>query len=194
MKAENIIGREPFGCSVWNVPWDSNWATVKPLMYIRVISVIWLCGVRVCVPALVCDTEAEWTEWFSRDDERGSGDWEKLSDLHAAFPDRLCLNPLDIQVNPFTKHWAVTGLRKNWLLMIATTLISIFSSEQDELQQYIHQMKNKYTIKCFFLAMCLKVPSLRNKRCKKMQSSNCIKKINNWMIQMIQVTIRKAPE
>ncbi|XP_075867464.1 cell migration-inducing and hyaluronan-binding protein [Nelusetta ayraudi] len=41
--------------------------------------------------------EAEWTEWFSRDDERGSGDWEKLSELHAAFPDRLCLNPLDIQ-------------------------------------------------------------------------------------------------
>lgn len=46
MKAEDIIGREPFGCSGWNVPWDPNWAPVKPLMYIRVISVIWLC---VCV-------------------------------------------------------------------------------------------------------------------------------------------------
>lgn len=43
MKAPNIIGREPLGCSVWNVPWDSNWATVKPLMYIRVITVILLC-------------------------------------------------------------------------------------------------------------------------------------------------------
>ncbi|XP_026233838.1 cell migration-inducing and hyaluronan-binding protein [Anabas testudineus] len=41
--------------------------------------------------------EAEWTEWFDRDDERGSGDWEKLSDLHEAYPDRLCSSPLDIQ-------------------------------------------------------------------------------------------------
>uniref|UniRef100_UPI0037E761A8 cell migration-inducing and hyaluronan-binding protein-like n=1 Tax=Semicossyphus pulcher TaxID=241346 RepID=UPI0037E761A8 len=41
--------------------------------------------------------EAEWTEWFDRDDERGSGDWEKLSDLHKAYPDRLCNGPLDIQ-------------------------------------------------------------------------------------------------
>lgn len=41
--------------------------------------------------------EAEWTEWFDRDDERGSGDWEKLSDLHKAYPDRLCGAPLDIQ-------------------------------------------------------------------------------------------------
>ncbi|KAK5916134.1 hypothetical protein CesoFtcFv8_001661 [Champsocephalus esox] len=41
--------------------------------------------------------EAEWTEWFDRDDERGSGDWEKVSDLHEAHPDKLCSNPLDIQ-------------------------------------------------------------------------------------------------
>uniref|UniRef100_A0A673ZFB2 hyaluronoglucosaminidase n=1 Tax=Salmo trutta TaxID=8032 RepID=A0A673ZFB2_SALTR len=41
--------------------------------------------------------EAEWTEWFDRDDERGSGDWEKLSDLHKAYPDRLCSTPMDIQ-------------------------------------------------------------------------------------------------
>ncbi|KAK1891194.1 Cell migration-inducing and hyaluronan-binding protein [Dissostichus eleginoides] len=41
--------------------------------------------------------EAEWTEWFDRDDERGSGDWEKVSDLHEAYPDKLCSNPLDIQ-------------------------------------------------------------------------------------------------
>ncbi|KAM4602789.1 cell migration-inducing and hyaluronan-binding protein [Polymixia lowei] len=41
--------------------------------------------------------EAEWTEWFNRDDERGSGDWEKLADLHKAYPDRLCSTPLDIQ-------------------------------------------------------------------------------------------------
>lgn len=89
-------------------------------MYIRVISVIWL-SVCVCVRALVGDTEAEWTEWFSRDDERGSGDWEKLSDLHAAFPDRLCLSPLDIQVHLLTKQTAVTELHKpaadtcNWI-------------------------------------------------------------------------------
>lgn len=51
MKAEDIIGREPFGCSGWNVPRDPNWAAVKPLMYIRVISVIWLC---VCVCGCVC--------------------------------------------------------------------------------------------------------------------------------------------
>ncbi|XP_048119132.1 cell migration-inducing and hyaluronan-binding protein [Alosa alosa] len=41
--------------------------------------------------------EAEWTEWFDRDDERGSGDWEKLSDLHKAFPERLCSNPTDME-------------------------------------------------------------------------------------------------
>ncbi|KAL2088986.1 hypothetical protein ACEWY4_015885 [Coilia grayii] len=41
--------------------------------------------------------EAEWTEWFDRDDERGSGDWEKLSDLHKAYPERLCSNPLDME-------------------------------------------------------------------------------------------------
>ncbi|XP_020497083.1 cell migration-inducing and hyaluronan-binding protein [Labrus bergylta] len=41
--------------------------------------------------------EAEWTEWFDRDDERGSGDWEKLSDLLKAYPNRLCSGPLDIQ-------------------------------------------------------------------------------------------------
>uniref|UniRef100_A0A8C4T0Z0 hyaluronoglucosaminidase n=1 Tax=Erpetoichthys calabaricus TaxID=27687 RepID=A0A8C4T0Z0_ERPCA len=41
--------------------------------------------------------ELEWTEWFDRDDERGSGDWEKLSDLRAAFPGKICAAPLDIQ-------------------------------------------------------------------------------------------------
>ncbi|XP_016520668.1 cell migration-inducing and hyaluronan-binding protein [Poecilia formosa] len=42
--------------------------------------------------------EAEWTDWFDRDDERGSGDWEKLFDLRKAYPDQLCSDPLDIQV------------------------------------------------------------------------------------------------
>lgn len=41
--------------------------------------------------------EAEWTEWFDRDDERGSGDWEKLSDLRQAYPDQLCSSPMEIQ-------------------------------------------------------------------------------------------------
>lgn len=41
--------------------------------------------------------EAEWSDWFDRDDERGSGDWEKLSDLHQAYPERLCSSPLNIQ-------------------------------------------------------------------------------------------------
>ncbi|XP_061592032.1 cell migration-inducing and hyaluronan-binding protein-like [Cololabis saira] len=41
--------------------------------------------------------EAEWSDWFNRDDERGSGDWEKLDILHRTFPGRLCNNPLDIQ-------------------------------------------------------------------------------------------------
>ncbi|KAK7930480.1 hypothetical protein WMY93_006875 [Mugilogobius chulae] len=41
--------------------------------------------------------EAEWTEWLSRDDQRGSGDWEKLSDLLKSFPQHLCPNPMDIQ-------------------------------------------------------------------------------------------------
>lgn len=41
--------------------------------------------------------EAEWTEWFDRDDERGSGDWEKHSDLQKKFPERVCSNPLDIE-------------------------------------------------------------------------------------------------
>ncbi|XP_023669607.2 cell migration-inducing and hyaluronan-binding protein [Paramormyrops kingsleyae] len=42
--------------------------------------------------------EAEWTDWFNRDDERGTGDWEKLADIHKAFPDRTCNSPLDIEV------------------------------------------------------------------------------------------------
>uniref|UniRef100_A0A3Q3BD95 hyaluronoglucosaminidase n=1 Tax=Kryptolebias marmoratus TaxID=37003 RepID=A0A3Q3BD95_KRYMA len=41
--------------------------------------------------------ETEWTDWFDRDDERGSGDWEKLSDLQKAYPDQVCSSPLDIQ-------------------------------------------------------------------------------------------------
>ncbi|XP_072420919.1 cell migration-inducing and hyaluronan-binding protein-like [Chiloscyllium punctatum] len=42
--------------------------------------------------------DVEWTEWFNRDDERGSGDWEKLSDLRVAFPGKICESPIDIQV------------------------------------------------------------------------------------------------
>ncbi|XP_027871268.1 cell migration-inducing and hyaluronan-binding protein isoform X1 [Xiphophorus couchianus] len=42
--------------------------------------------------------EAEWTDWFDRDDERESGDWEILFDLRKAYPDQLCSSPLDIQV------------------------------------------------------------------------------------------------
>ncbi|KAL1007492.1 hypothetical protein UPYG_G00087520 [Umbra pygmaea] len=45
--------------------------------------------------------EADWTEWFDRDDERGSGDWEKLSDLHNMYPDRLCATPMDIQAETY---------------------------------------------------------------------------------------------
>lgn len=41
--------------------------------------------------------EVEWTEWFDRDDERGSGDWEKVSDLRTTYPDKLCSSPLNIQ-------------------------------------------------------------------------------------------------
>nr|XP_005989659.1 PREDICTED: cell migration-inducing and hyaluronan-binding protein [Latimeria chalumnae] len=41
--------------------------------------------------------DVEWTEWFNRDDERGSGDWEKLSDLRTAYPDKICANPIDMQ-------------------------------------------------------------------------------------------------
>lgn len=47
----------------------------------------------------VRSTEAEWSDWFDRDDERGSGDWEKLHDLQRAHPEQLCRRPLDIQVN-----------------------------------------------------------------------------------------------
>lgn len=47
----------------------------------------------------MCSTEAEWSDWFDRDDERGSGDWEILFDLRKAYPDQLCSGPLDIQVN-----------------------------------------------------------------------------------------------
>ncbi|XP_035984707.1 cell migration-inducing and hyaluronan-binding protein isoform X1 [Fundulus heteroclitus] len=42
--------------------------------------------------------EAEWSGWFNRDDQRGSGDWEKLNDLRKDYPDQLCSSPLDIQV------------------------------------------------------------------------------------------------
>uniref|UniRef100_A0A3Q4GGR5 Cell migration inducing hyaluronidase 1 n=1 Tax=Neolamprologus brichardi TaxID=32507 RepID=A0A3Q4GGR5_NEOBR len=53
-------------------------------------------NLSVCLCFFV-SSEAEWSNWFDRDDERGSGDWEKLSDLHKAYPDRLCSSPLDIQ-------------------------------------------------------------------------------------------------
>uniref|UniRef100_A0A4W3GXB8 hyaluronoglucosaminidase n=1 Tax=Callorhinchus milii TaxID=7868 RepID=A0A4W3GXB8_CALMI len=43
--------------------------------------------------------DVEWTEWFDRDDERGSGDWEKLSDLRAAFPGNICASPVDMQAS-----------------------------------------------------------------------------------------------
>ncbi|MGH0174331.1 UNVERIFIED_CONTAM: hypothetical protein FKN15_067922 [Acipenser sinensis] len=46
--------------------------------------------------------EVEWTEWFDRDDERGSGDWEKLSDLQTAFPGKICASPLDIQAATYS--------------------------------------------------------------------------------------------
>ncbi|XP_055517175.1 cell migration-inducing and hyaluronan-binding protein [Leucoraja erinacea] len=42
--------------------------------------------------------DVEWTAWFNRDDERGSGDWEKLTDLKSAFPGKICESPIDMQV------------------------------------------------------------------------------------------------
>uniref|UniRef100_A0A3Q2D5T4 Cell migration inducing hyaluronidase 1 n=1 Tax=Cyprinodon variegatus TaxID=28743 RepID=A0A3Q2D5T4_CYPVA len=51
------------------------------------------------ISSSVRSTEAEWSDWFDRDDERGSGDWEKLHDLQQAHPEQLCRRPLDIQVN-----------------------------------------------------------------------------------------------
>lgn len=43
--------------------------------------------------------DTEWTDWFSRDDERGSGDWEKLSDLRVANPGKICRNPIEIEAS-----------------------------------------------------------------------------------------------
>ncbi|XP_059808562.1 cell migration-inducing and hyaluronan-binding protein [Hypanus sabinus] len=42
--------------------------------------------------------DVEWTVWFNRDDERGTGDWEKLTDLKASYPEKVCESPIDMQV------------------------------------------------------------------------------------------------
>ncbi|KAM6943286.1 cell migration-inducing and hyaluronan-binding protein [Xenentodon cancila] len=56
-------------------------------------------GERFSVNASSCWLQEKewWSDWFNRDDERGSGDWEKLDILHRTFPEHLCNNPLDIQ-------------------------------------------------------------------------------------------------
>lgn len=72
--------------------------------------------------------ESEWTEWFDRDDERGSGDWEKLSELHKAFPERLCSNPLDIEVDKHTHTHTHTLTLQFLLLFFLLQLLKIFVS------------------------------------------------------------------
>jgi len=42
--------------------------------------------------------DVEWTEWFEKPDKARSKDMEKLSDFKAAHPDKICRQPIDIQV------------------------------------------------------------------------------------------------
>ncbi|XP_078710984.1 cell migration-inducing and hyaluronan-binding protein-like [Lampetra fluviatilis] len=42
--------------------------------------------------------DVEWTDWFNRDDQGGTGDWENLSTLRSENPGAICAHPLDIQV------------------------------------------------------------------------------------------------
>lgn len=39
-----------------------------------------------------------WTDWFDRDNPSGSGDWEILSALRKEYPEKICKNPLQIEV------------------------------------------------------------------------------------------------
>ncbi|KAM4676367.1 cell migration-inducing and hyaluronan-binding protein isoform 1-T2 [Discoglossus pictus] len=42
--------------------------------------------------------DVEWTEWFDKYENTRYRDWEKLSELRAANPGKICTNPIDIQV------------------------------------------------------------------------------------------------
>ncbi|KAK7882737.1 hypothetical protein WMY93_028911 [Mugilogobius chulae] len=38
-----------------------------------------------------------WTDWFSRDHGKGTGEWETLADLYTENPGQICAKPLDIE-------------------------------------------------------------------------------------------------
>lgn len=42
--------------------------------------------------------DVEWTEWFNHDKVPQSKGGEKISDLRAAYPGKICNRPIDIQV------------------------------------------------------------------------------------------------
>lgn len=51
------------------------------------------------VPSLMSSFCPEcWTDWFDRDKPSGTGDWEVLSALNNAYPEKICINPLQIEV------------------------------------------------------------------------------------------------
>ncbi|MEE6503772.1 hypothetical protein FKM82_004942, partial [Ascaphus truei] len=42
--------------------------------------------------------DVEWTDWFDKYENTRYRDWEKLSELKAANPGKICMHPIDIQV------------------------------------------------------------------------------------------------
>ncbi|XP_031696666.1 uncharacterized protein LOC116378901 [Anarrhichthys ocellatus] len=58
--------------------------------------------VRLSCPLSFCEEKACWTDWFDRDDPSGSGDWEILAGLRKANPGKICLTPVDIEVQTLT--------------------------------------------------------------------------------------------
>uniref|UniRef100_A0A673CQE9 WxxW domain-containing protein n=1 Tax=Sphaeramia orbicularis TaxID=375764 RepID=A0A673CQE9_9TELE len=53
--------------------------------------------VRFSCPPSYCGFGACWTQWFDRDDPSGTGDWETLSSLRAAYPNKICETPMYIE-------------------------------------------------------------------------------------------------
>lgn len=53
--------------------------------------------------------DVEWTEWFRHDKVPHTKGGEKISDLWAAYPGKICVRPLDIQVPTQDSHRVILG-------------------------------------------------------------------------------------
>lgn len=71
--------------------------------------------------------DVEWTEWFDHDKVPQSKGGEKISDLRAAYPGKICNRPIDIQVLTTQQSGSLQGLPLKKALCIRTFLFSFLS-------------------------------------------------------------------